>query len=273
MASGLNMATLPNMAGRAELYKKDKALGKLSNEELMKMKEELQRFVKKGDPVLVLGATPGLRNIALDIGCKVLAIDFNLDMITKQEGRISQRTDDDVVVRGNWLFPWYLKNNFFKAILADASFNNVPSDKILQLLDISRRLLAHDGCLLFRHCHFYKEKPIEELVQLYKKRKLSDRDIFLLLYFHKDLPRSYSKGMVYVPENFDAIIAVLQKHKIRGEIISIMKMYRWDGNYSILEEKDFKALLKKHFHFKTLKSKKLPYSSHMPLYVAVPIGH
>jgi formiminotetrahydrofolate cyclodeaminase len=100
---------------RIEMYEKRKSLGIPEPKELSQYRKLLSEHVKPNDKVLILGATTELREIALELGCKVLAIDINIEMIYNRDKIMKIKNNvNDVIARGDWLYPWFLKKNVLK---------------------------------------------------------------------------------------------------------------------------------------------------------------
>ncbi|MBI1970142.1 class I SAM-dependent methyltransferase [Candidatus Woesearchaeota archaeon] len=239
--------------------------------EVQQIKEALKQYVKRDDTVLVLGATAELRSIALELGCKVVSVDITMEMITAREGNVSVKDPTrDVAVRGNWLNLWFLPRHCFAAVLADASFNNITRAQQGSLFKECAGLLRKDGILVFRQMYWYKEKPIQDVIQLYKKKKISMREMMLCLFFHRDLPRACKDNTVSVRESFKSILRILQKAKIEKALLDYIKRYNWDNPYLIADQADFEKRLQKIFYIESVYvSKKLCHSRCAPIYLAL----
>jgi len=256
---------------RAELYAKKVHFGIPEQVELNQIRRVLGQHIKKDDRVLVLGATPELRSIALELGCKVVSVDISLDMIQKREGNVTVKDHTkDVVARGNWLDMWFLDEHQFSAVLADTSFNNVSFDDMVLLMKKLPQLLRPDGIILFRHLNLHNTISINKLVELYKTKKITAKELVISLHLHKDLPRLYSNKRVHMIESFDAMISVLKKRHITGWLPKLLEAHKWDGYHMMVEEKEFHDVLNRLFGtFKKLVCKSVYYSSFHPLYLVI----
>lgn len=255
---------------REELYRKGTSMGIPSEVELLQVEELLKKHVKKDDYVLVLGATAELRNIALGLGCKVIAVDISIDMINKREKLVKfEGGDNNVVAKGNWLSPWFLRENSFKAVLGDASFNNLLYDEMISLFEILKTFVRKDGVLIFRHANFYDDLSPMEVAELYKKGVIDKKQLGMTLYFSKKLKnRKYEGKKVMMCESIDALIALSKKAGIKKEIQRFFEKHKFPGYHTILDEKDFNALLKKHFgNYKAHVTDKILYGRAVPLYL------
>ncbi|MBI1970143.1 class I SAM-dependent methyltransferase [Candidatus Woesearchaeota archaeon] len=256
---------------RSDLYAKKVHFGLPEQGELDQIRRVLERNVKKGDHVLVLGATAELRSIALELGCNVVSVDISLDMIQKREGNVTVKDHTkDVVARGNWLDMWFLGKHQFSAVLADASFNNVSFDHMILLMKKLPQLLRPEGIILFRHLNLHNSISINELVELYQKKNITAKELVISLHLHKGLPRQYSNKRVHMIESFDAIISVLKKHHITGWLPKLLEAHKWDGYHMMVEEKEFHDVLNSLFGtFQKLVCKSVYYSSFNPLYLVI----
>ena len=261
---------------REELYRKGTSMGIPSDVELLQVKRLLREHVKKGDHVLVLGATAELRNIALGLGCKVIAVDISIDMINKRDGLVKAERlggdiniDNNVVAKGNWLSPWFLRENSFKAVIGDASFNNLLYDDMISLFGVLKTLVRKDGVLIFRHANFYDDLLPIEVAELYKKNVIDKKQLGMSLYFNKRLKhRKYVGKKVMMCESIDALIALSKKAGIKKEIQKFFENHKFPGHHTILDEKDFNALLMKHFgNYKAHVTDKVLYGKAVPIYL------
>lgn len=253
---------------REDLYAKNMNFGIPHPVEVAQFKRILQQSVKKDDHVLVLGPTPELRNIALDLGCKVLSMDINLDMIQKREQYVTVKDHArDVVARSNWLNPWFLNEGSFSAILADASFNNLPFKQMLQLFSICKKLLKKEGVLAFRHSNLKNTIPINEIVALYQNKKISAKEMVISLHSSESLPRTFTDKQVSIVETYNAMAKLLRRHKVDKKTISLVEQHRNQFNHTLVPEQEFEQCLQEQFgQFRKYTTKRLLSSSFMPIY-------
>lgn len=272
--AGLRQFILSSLSGekvsstRASFFANKNHFGVPDPIEIAKIKSLLQESVKPGDHVLVLGATAELRSIALELGCKVASVDISLDMINAREQNVTIKdAARDVVIRGNWFDMWFLKENSFKAILADASFGNVLPEKHEQLMDVCKTFLQDGGVLIFRHFSEYTGFSLSELVQQYKDKEITQREMILCLFFHRGLPRAWNKKVVSVRESFRSILTILKKEKVDKSLIKYVEGYDWDAPYTITKQEEFDQLLAANFSkVEKLSTKKLLHSMAGPIY-------
>ncbi len=253
---------------RVDMYSKNTSIGRQSEHEQSIVKSILNANLKKKSKILILGATPELRNPALDLGHSLVTLDIDLEMIYKRQKVMKyQYTEDEIIVKGNWLSPWYMKENLFDAILADASFNNLTQTQMIYLFKICKRLLKKKGLLVFRHFSFNRIFSIPKLISMYRNKGIDEREFGLSLFTNKELKRSYVDRQVNVAESLNAMIKVMKKEKFPRHEIEFYENHRWKGNWLIMEQKDFEKNLRKEFGtFRKHISKNIIYSCFSPIY-------
>ncbi len=109
---------------------------------------DLGAAVGTAPSVLVLGATPELADLALDLGCPTLRMDCNpamFDAAAKREKRSDRRGERTVV--GDWLDMPGIANGAIDLVLGDASLNNVAHAQMPRLFEQLRRI-THAGSVL-----------------------------------------------------------------------------------------------------------------------------
>lgn len=254
---------------REELYASKKSLGIPDKIEVQKMKELLQQYVVPGDAVLVLGATPELRNIALELGCKVLSMDINLEMISKREKNVTTKDHDrDVVARSNWLQPWFVKEHFFKAVIGDTCFTNLPYPQMIELFGIIKRLLQKEGVIIVRHAVLYDEHTPDQLVSLYKQGEITAKDMIILTHMNRHFKRPYVNKTVDMNTAFEHVASFLKKHKISRKLCEYIKSHQFNGIHMFYEKREFEKDVEKHLGKPTcFVSDNVFYSRAAPIYL------
>ncbi|MBI2147635.1 class I SAM-dependent methyltransferase [Candidatus Woesearchaeota archaeon] len=257
---------------REDLYGNNASFGIPHPVEVAQFKQLLQQSVRKEEPaqasVLVLGPTPELRNIALELGCNVLSLDINLDMIQKREKYVTTKDPArDVAARGNWLNPWFLKEGFFSAILADTSFNNLPFENILSLFSICKKLLKNNGVLIFRHSNLKEAMPVDEIIRLYKDKKITAKEMVIALHSSPSLPRTFKNKQVSMVETYAAMASALRRNRADKGVITLVEQHQNKFNHSMVPEQEFEQRLREHFGpFQKYATTKLFSSTFAPIY-------
>lgn len=103
--------------------------------------------------VLVLGATPELRDMAITVGAECLAVDWSFKTMAAMQGAMRHADDPrNLMMVCDWTkIAEYLDDDKFDAIMGDASFNNVPFESQTKMMRACRELLKPGGRLIFRH--------------------------------------------------------------------------------------------------------------------------
>lgn len=215
---------------------------------------------KKGARVLVLGATPELRDLPLSMGCQVVAVDFNWDMIGTLSSVMKYKNHkNEIVVKGDW-FSMPLEDNNFDVILADASLNNVVAKDYDRLLKIVKGFLKRNGYFLTRQmlvATTKEDKPKEEIIKQYKKVKATWIDLLLSLLLAcseltKWCNREAQEGSA---QKFYEWTGVQSRKPgpARKEFKKMYSKFRI-GTWSFVTKDRFESLLKKYFKIVELKS-------------------
>lgn len=101
--------------------------------------------------ILVMGATPEMRDLAHAHSAEVTVADFSSEMIKAMVGlmKYKKKTNEEVWVKGNWAtLP--LKAGYYDIILGDGVIDNVPWATHGQWLRHTRDLLKPDGAFITR---------------------------------------------------------------------------------------------------------------------------
>ena len=133
--------------------------------------------------VLVLGATPELRDLGLTKKCKVISVDMNKTVIeaAKQHLNVKGRENESIIV-GDWSnIP--VESGSISFIMGSASLNNVPLEKLPDVLNEINRVLREEGIVHFRQIVYPdKQKPeydFNNVIKEYRNGKLSKREFYM----------------------------------------------------------------------------------------------
>lgn len=150
---------------------------------------------------LILGATPELRDIAINVGLESIAVDISEEMMKKFSCIMrNQGSELDKRIINDWLemdFP----HNYFGAIMGDASFNNLVTKKDNeQLVSTCGNLLAKGGYLVLRQVLYAKNYKgyidAKKVISDYRSGKIEWEDFFM------ELRINSFKNQVYSPDSF-----------------------------------------------------------------------
>lgn len=131
--------------------------------------------------VLVLGATPELRDLALKHGCEVTAADISQPMLEAMTAvmELSQSSKNKTLC-SDWLeLGRKLPARNFDVILADVSLNNVSAEKHGGLLADLSSLLVAGGYLITRNAVYLPDRP-RETSEEYQKKYDAGRTTWLM---------------------------------------------------------------------------------------------
>lgn len=127
--------------------------------------------------VLILGATPELRDLAIRFGSIATAVDISPEMLEKMtEVMAYKKSSRNLMVKADWLgIGRLLQPGAFDAIMGDGSLYNVPAKRHQGLVRDLAQLLKPRGHLIIRHYVYLPDKPKQTLAtmqSLYKHGKL-----------------------------------------------------------------------------------------------------
>lgn len=235
---------------------------------------------RKTPKVIVLGATPELRDLCLKHNCRVLAVDISLEITTAMDGAMEHHTPDrDLFMRCDWLeMDKYLKNNNFDIILADGSLNNIAPEDHSKLLEILKKLLKPGGSFISRNTVFLPEREVRdiaEIVKEYKKGKNNWLGLLLELGYYSPLAKK-----VYNPSSkkfsFSKLFRLIETHlqqrtfslaKVDREKLDNLQKHGGKITHITFPKKEFDSLLKKYFRIISVGTcKKYAFCRYAPIY-------
>lgn len=223
---------------------------------LNKYKEYFTSYVgnKKNAEVLILGATPELRDLALELGAQVYALDISEAMLNQASEIMKYRDHvDEKRLIGNWL-EIALENSSVDLVVGDGVTNNIPVGKINDLFTEIKRVLKPGGYVLLRDLVNTQERSfcsVEEIAARSRKEKWHKFDFFYEFYCYT--AESYNvKNQSISMDALDHVLqekiygrGLLDKDKedflktfIKGPIVS-----------TFITEAEWLENFNKHFHF------------------------
>ncbi len=132
--------------------------------------DELEKALrgKNKTRVLVLGATPELRDIAIQLGAETIAVDFTQEILFKLTNVMKHKDSAlNKLILADWLeLGNVLVKDSFDAVLADASFNNVTPENHPLLLEILHKLLRPGGVFITRHVTFAPRAMLRAITEI-----------------------------------------------------------------------------------------------------------
>ncbi|MBA3047562.1 methyltransferase domain-containing protein [Patescibacteria group bacterium] len=154
-------------------------------------------YNKQEPKILVLGATPELRDLVLGRNIPLMSVDQNARVADKMTGLMKYKNHPkETIVIGNWLdLP--LPDNSIDFVMGDGISNNIAFLEHEELFLELQRILKSDGYILLRDIMLDKNHPrriIKEIISSYKNEGWHKFDLFFELYL-------YSADGVYTPED------------------------------------------------------------------------
>lgn len=251
-------------------------------EELDIYKKYLKLAIKGKNPrVLVLGATPELRDMAIGLGCETLAIDISFNVIESMYETMKFRDDDkNLMMRCDWLkMVQFLPEHCFDAVLADASLNNIPVKLHPELLKNINKLLKPDGYFITRNFIYLPEKP-QENFSYFQKQYNQKKTTWLMFWFALGYYTKWKKKIYNektkewsVKKMFDLFNPALEKGEIKlrkEDVWKIRNIEKHGGKiiHITFFKKEFENMLKKYFAIKAIvEAPRWTYTEFMPIYV------
>jgi len=186
---------------------------------------------------LTLGATPELRDVAIENGLESFAVDISQKMMDKFSDLMRHKNHDlDIRSIKNWLamdFP----RDYFGIVMADASFVNLATrQENEKLMKILKKIIPTGGFLLTRQVlysdNYQPAEGPEELVKLYRSKKISWHDFYseLRLQFFKDQAYDKKKFQYDSNKGFKMIKKLHQDGVLNAKEFGIMEEF---ANYVI----------------------------------------
>ena len=156
----------------------------IPSEDDQKLYEELMLEGLEGKEkkkVLVLGATPEIRNIiAKHDDIDVTIIDQNMEMILAMTELMTKENKNEKWIQGNWLTVDYF-NHYFDVVMGDLVICNILKDNQEQFISQIKRFLKHGGYWISRIysiCNYTEFKSVNQLLKEYdQKDKIGDFEI------------------------------------------------------------------------------------------------
>jgi len=223
---------------------------------IMKIYRELLKKAtgrKRKFKALVLGATPELRDLVLELGGELVAIDISWEMIQKTIPLMKyQNHPREIIIRANWLDN-PLEGNNFDVILGDVITLNMPHSDQNRFFKEIKRLLKPEGFIILRETVINPKRKIRKLREIdfdFLLNKIHWFDMFLDFALYSDI-----LSKIYTPKTglFEAekFLKELRKAYLEGKIskksLGLCEWYRGSGGRTVWSEPKFEKLFKKYF--------------------------
>lgn len=133
--------------------------------------------------ILILGATPELRDLVLSLGAQSFVADYSRQMLTVMQTFMNQDPKGrETIIEKNWLdldFP----ENFFTAILGDLSLRHISPESQYSLLEKMYRWTKPNGKIILR-IHFispqHAERPYAIILDEIKHLFFSEKPLHVM---------------------------------------------------------------------------------------------
>ena len=217
---------------------------------------------KKDLSVLILGATPELRDLAIEHNAQTLAIDLSLDMLSQMTAVMKHRNSlKNQMMKGDWLeIDTTLAPKSFDFVFADASLNNVPAKIHKKIFANLSQVLKPKGYFITRNYVYQPERPkvtIDEIQKLYNQKRVN----WLFLWIHLGLynKHSWAKNLYsmktcnfQVGKTINKVVELINEEKLKvtkldRERIKNNQIHASRITHIALPEKMWNKIVNKHF--------------------------
>ncbi len=220
-----------------------------SRDELIIYEKHFKKLVKgPRKRVLIFGATPELRDMALKWGTEVTSVDASWEMLNAMNLLMKQDWHQEIIIKADWL-KTPLRSNYYDIALGDNYINMLHWSQFKPMIKETYRLLKPGGYLIvamLSYCPKEKLPPIETLIREYEAGRLSLGD---LIAFADDNMRNPKTKMVCVDDKYKIIDKLYSQGKVKKE--TMKKMDPWRGPLVItkVDEEEFEDLYRPYFEF------------------------
>lgn len=208
---------------------------------------------KKKAKVLILGATPESRDLALKHGHELVTVDINMEVIIKWGSIMKFKNHpDEIIVRCNWLnMP--LKSSYFDLVMGDGVSNNIPVKKYGEFFKEIKRLLKPNGYILLREAVLNPKRQIRKIEEIdadLLHKKIHWFDAFIDFWLYSDISSKAYDDKTFAA-NLDKLTEKLEKEYKKKRISKkSLKVFDWckgSGARIVLPRQKLEKILKKYF--------------------------
>lgn len=174
---------------------------------------------RKEAKIIILGATPELRNLCLNLGFYTLAIDNNFEMIFNLEKNIiKHKSEKNMIIKMDWLkTDFYLKNNFYDLVIGDGVTGQLLFKDLNRFFETIANLLKSGACFITRADVYQPDYPrstFQNLLNNYRANKISLNEFILGILLYSDVSHLFydkKKRKRYTYKVFDFLKKMAQK--------------------------------------------------------------
>lgn len=252
-----------------------------TKEELAIYEQALRQAIKhkKNPRVLILGATPELRDLVLQYNCYTLAVDVSWPVLCAMHEVMKYKDHPaNAVLQNDWLTARAaLQDQSFDAILGDVVLNNIPAADHLPLLRDLNALLKRGGYFITRQSVYIPElrdESVAKFQRLYNKHQTYWLMVWPALGFRPDwkaynpttkelsikkllhqIDREVKKGNLRFRQTDTKILTNIKKH---GKYITSI----------VFPKQKLEGMMHKYFHIKSVNAcPRWTYTDRLPIYV------
>lgn len=206
---------------------------------------------KKNPKVLILGATPELRDMVLKQDYNLTTVDMSPEMIEKMTGLMKYQNDPkEKIVQVDWLNLKPIKAGSVDLVMGDAVSANIVLAKQNQFFNEIKRVLKPQGHVLIRELVVLPEKkirPPEEIVKEWRREKRHWFDLFFELHVYSTLSYDQTTKTRSMEKLFSGIKIAYEQGVLNEK--EFKALWPWKGNlvHTILPQKEFEEIFSRHF--------------------------
>lgn len=229
------------------------------------------------DNVLVLGMTPELRQMALELGCQVASVDRSAESIALYTDWIdADLSVRETIVQANWFAIDQILPHKFDAILGDGVFGNILSlDGHREFLAKLKAMLSPGGALILRQAlvpHGFEAEQYEALTLLnqFRAGALSQSEFGFGMRLWGSFATAYDKDKFLLDNAvaFERYQEWAAESVLKPKELEIIHRYYFGGLNMILPQEVWETMLSEagfQFRIETLAGK--AWYAYYPLYV------
>ena len=208
---------------------------------------------KKTPRMLVLGATPELRNLGMALGFEVVAVDIDWQMFGLMEKfiKVKNRSHENII-KADWLkVP--LPDNYFDVIVGDASLNNIFYRTVPAMLKRIHGWLKPSGLFVIRHLVLPQAvnnfNEFKKTIEAWRKGQMCFREFYFRFRFLHSYPQFYSQKnkAFYAAREYRWIDQLHKRGFFNDKEYKIINCLRGQNVQMVFRMEDFKKEFNKFF--------------------------
>jgi SAM-dependent methyltransferase len=216
-----------------------------SKDEVAIYKKWFKKLTKnKKLKTLVFGATPELRDLALECNQDVTSVDISWEMLNAMNLLMKEDWKKEIILKCDWL-KMPLKDNYYDIAMGDNYINMLRWRQFKSMIKETHRLLKPGGHLLTAVLIYSKvSDSIEEITRQYEKGQFRIGD---LLAFSMDATYNPKIKETSVPRHFKELDRLFKLGKVSKKTMKNLEPYRGPLTIAKPTEREFEKLIKPYF--------------------------